>query len=117
MLDEQIYKEHLVEILEVFKKEKLYAKIGKYEILLKNVAVLGHVVFEEEVCVDLKKIEAIVDWSRTTSMTTVRSFLDLFRYYHKFIEGFSLLAIPLSRLCKNRLNLFRCLSKRKVFKS
>ena len=51
---------------------------------------------------DLKKVEAIVDWPRPTNVTEVRSFLGLAGYYQKFIEGFSIIAMPLSRLTQKR---------------
>jgi hypothetical protein len=39
-------------------------------------------------------------WKRLTSVTEIRSFLGLARYYRKFIEGFALIAIPLTQLIR-----------------
>nr|GEW17085.1 putative reverse transcriptase domain-containing protein [Tanacetum cinerariifolium] len=50
---------------------------------------------------DPSKVEAITKWPRPTSMTEVRSFLGLPGYYRRFVEGFSRLALPLTKLmCK-----------------
>nr|GFD05134.1 putative reverse transcriptase domain-containing protein [Tanacetum cinerariifolium] len=47
---------------------------------------------------DPAKVEAITKWPRPTSVTEVRSFLGLAGYYRKFVEGFSRLALPLTKL-------------------
>nr|GFD07556.1 putative reverse transcriptase domain-containing protein [Tanacetum cinerariifolium] len=49
---------------------------------------------------DPAKVEAITKWSRPTSVTEVRSFLGLAGYYHRFVEGFSRLALTLTKLMR-----------------
>nr|GEW94133.1 putative reverse transcriptase domain-containing protein [Tanacetum cinerariifolium] len=49
---------------------------------------------------DPAKVEAITKWPRPTSVTEVRSFLGLAGYYRKFVEGFSRLALPLTKLMR-----------------
>ena len=44
---------------------------------LDQVAFLDHVVSKDGIQVDPKKIEAILDWPRPTTVTEVRSFLGL----------------------------------------
>jgi hypothetical protein len=39
-------------------------------------------------------------WERPTSVTKIRSFLGLAGYYRRFIEGFSLIATPLTQLTR-----------------
>ncbi|PKI41879.1 hypothetical protein CRG98_037749 [Punica granatum] len=41
---------------------------------------------------------SILSWNRPTSVTKVRSFLGLAGYYRRFVEGFSLIVVPLTRL-------------------
>nr|GEY54751.1 putative reverse transcriptase domain-containing protein [Tanacetum cinerariifolium] len=48
--------------------------------------------------VDPVKVEAIRNWSVPTTPTEVRQFLGLAGYYQRFIEGFSLISKPLSKL-------------------
>ncbi|GKE23250.1 putative nucleotidyltransferase, ribonuclease H, partial [Tanacetum coccineum] len=50
----------------------------------------------------LDKVEAITKWPRLTTVTEVRSFLGLARYYRRFVEGFSLLALPLTKVMRKR---------------
>ncbi|KAL3523596.1 hypothetical protein ACH5RR_016430 [Cinchona calisaya] len=96
------HQDHLRTVLGILRKEKLYAKFSKCEFWLKSIAFLGHVISEHGVSADPKKIEAIVDWHRPTNVTKVRSFLGLAGYYRKFVEGFSVIAIPLTRLTQKR---------------
>ena len=54
----------------------------------------------EGVSIDPQKIEAIVNRKPPTNVTKIRSFLGLARYYRKFVEGFSKLAAPLTKLTR-----------------
>ncbi|KAL9258971.1 Retrovirus-related Pol polyprotein from transposon 17.6-like protein, partial [Drosera capensis] len=98
--DHREHEEHLRTTLKTLRENELYAKFKKCEFLLTEVALLGHVISGEGVKVDPKKIEAITEWSRPTNMTEVRSFLGLAGYYRRFVEGFSKIAIPLSKLTR-----------------
>nr|GFA44180.1 putative reverse transcriptase domain-containing protein [Tanacetum cinerariifolium] len=48
--------------------------------------------------VDPSKVEAIKSWTASKSPTEVRQFLGLAGYYRRFIEGFSLIVKPLTKL-------------------
>nr|GFA05496.1 reverse transcriptase domain-containing protein [Tanacetum cinerariifolium] len=85
-------------ILELLKKEKLYAKFSKCDLFLDLVQFLDHVINSEGVHIDPSKIEAIKNWTVPTTPTEVRQFLGLARYYRRFIEGFSLIAKPLTKI-------------------
>nr|GFC04953.1 retrotransposable element Tf2 [Tanacetum cinerariifolium] len=65
-----------------------------------SVAFLGHIFSAEGITMDPAKVEAITKWPRPTSMTEVRSFLGLAGYYRRFVEGFSCLALPLTKLMR-----------------
>nr|GEW00131.1 putative reverse transcriptase domain-containing protein [Tanacetum cinerariifolium] len=60
----------------------------------------GHIVSAEGITMDPTKVEAITKWPRPTSVTEVRSFLGLAGYYRRFVEGFSRLALPLTKLMR-----------------
>ena len=92
--------EHMRIVLQTLREHQLYAKFIKCQFWLDRVTFLGHVVFAEGFSVDPQKIEAIVDWKPPTNVTEVRSFLGLAGYYRKFVEGFSKIATPLTKLTR-----------------
>nr|GFB74968.1 putative reverse transcriptase domain-containing protein [Tanacetum cinerariifolium] len=83
------YEEHLKAILELLKKEELYAKFSKCEFWIPKVQFLGHVIDSQGIHVDLAKIESVKDWASPKSPTEIRQILGLVGYYRRFIEGFS----------------------------
>ncbi|KAD5508277.1 hypothetical protein E3N88_15980 [Mikania micrantha] len=91
---------HLRIVLETLRQKKLYAKFSKCDFWLSQVTFLGHVVSAEGIMMDPAKIEAITKWPRPTSATEVRSFLGLAGYYRRFVEGFSVIALPLTQLLR-----------------
>ncbi|GJR81152.1 putative reverse transcriptase domain-containing protein [Tanacetum coccineum] len=90
--DEREHEEHLKAILELLKKEKLYAKFSKCEFWIPKVQFLGHVIDSRGIHVDPAKIESIKDWASPKTPTEIRQFLGLAGYYRRFIEGFSKIA-------------------------
>ncbi|GJX23249.1 putative reverse transcriptase domain-containing protein [Tanacetum coccineum] len=94
---------HLGLVLELLKKEKLYAKFSKCEFWLREVHFLGHVINGDGIHVDPSKMEAIKNWKAPRTPSEVCSFLGLAGYYCRFIENFSKIAKPLTVLTKKTL--------------
>ncbi|GJX21920.1 putative reverse transcriptase domain-containing protein [Tanacetum coccineum] len=95
---EEEHKVHLKTILDLLKKEKLYAKFSKYEFWLQEVQFLGHVVNRDGFHVDPSKVKSVKNWMTPESPTEIRSFLGLAGYYRRFIENFYKIAKPLTLL-------------------
>ena len=52
------------------------------------------------VSIDPEKVEGVMSWERPKSVFEIRSFLGLTGYYKRFIEDFSRLAVPMTRLTR-----------------
>ncbi|XP_075499334.1 uncharacterized protein LOC142537724 [Primulina tabacum] len=76
--DETSHEKHLHIALQTLRENKLYAKF--------------------RVSVDPKKVQAITEWPRPKNAADIKSFLGLAGYYRKFVEGFSTIAVPLTKL-------------------
>ncbi|GJR94896.1 putative reverse transcriptase domain-containing protein [Tanacetum coccineum] len=88
--DEEETWKHLKIILELLKKERLYAKFSKCDFWLDSIQIMGHVIDRSGVHVDPAKIEAIKSWAALTMPTEVRQFLGLVGYY----RSAPILALP-----------------------
>nr|GFC47336.1 putative reverse transcriptase domain-containing protein [Tanacetum cinerariifolium] len=76
--DEKEHEEHLKAILELLKKEEWYSRRSA-------------------------KIESVKDWASPKSPTEIRQFLRLVGYYRRFIEGFSKIAKPMTKLTQRKV--------------
>nr|GEV86788.1 putative reverse transcriptase domain-containing protein [Tanacetum cinerariifolium] len=92
------HEEYLKTILKLLKKEQLFAKILKCDFCFESIQFLSHVINSKGVHIDPAMTEAIRNWATPTTPTEARQFLGLAGYYQRFIEGFSLISKPLTKL-------------------
>nr|GEV50706.1 putative reverse transcriptase domain-containing protein [Tanacetum cinerariifolium] len=71
------HEEHLKIILELLKKEKLYAKLSKCDFWISKVQFLSHVIDSRGIHVDPAKIESIKDWASGSLVFALK----LWRHY------------------------------------
>nr|GEW97811.1 putative reverse transcriptase domain-containing protein [Tanacetum cinerariifolium] len=84
---EKEHANHLRIILELLRKEKLYAKFSKYDFWIRIVQFFGHLIDSQGLHVDPAKIKAVKNWISPTTPTEVHQFLGFAGYYQRFIEG------------------------------
>ncbi|GJU59645.1 putative reverse transcriptase domain-containing protein [Tanacetum coccineum] len=89
--NKQEHEEHLKIILELLKKEELYAKFSKCEFWIPKVQFLGHVIDNKGIHVDPAKIKSAKDIKIGQSPKTPNEDSSVFRsfvgYYRRFIKG------------------------------
>ena len=97
---EEEHEEHLKIVLLLLREHQLYTKFSKCEFWLGEVKFLGHVISDKGVTVDPEKRESVMTWQRLKNIFEIRSFLGLVGYYRRFVEDFSRLAAPMTRLTR-----------------
>ena len=85
-------------VLSRLEAEAYYAHPGKCQFLRSEVSFLGHMVSRKGVQMQQHKVQAVSEWPVPQSVRDVRAFLGLAGFYRRFVEGFSLIALPLTAL-------------------
>ena len=63
---------------------------------------LRHVISRDGIIMELRNIEAIVNWANLINVSKVRRFLGLAGCYRRFVEGFSSVATPMTQLTRKK---------------
>jgi hypothetical protein len=92
------HKEHLRLVLQKLRDHRLYVKLSKCEFWLKQFTFLGHIISKGGISVDPGKVQDVLGWNVPTSVGDIQSFLGLAGYYRRFIEGFSKITKPMTKL-------------------
>ncbi|KAF3616638.1 hypothetical protein FXO38_34413 [Capsicum annuum] len=112
---EDEHSDYLQTILQTLRDHKLFAKFSKCEFSLRSVAFLGHIISSEGIRVDPQMTKVVRNWPRPMSLIDIRSFLGLTGYYHHFVEGFSFVASPMTRLTQKKVKFLWSESYEKSF--
>ncbi|GKA01484.1 putative mitochondrial protein [Tanacetum coccineum] len=78
-------------VLQVMRKNALFAKKSKCVFGTSRVEHLGHVMSGMGVSIDPSKIQAMKDWPVPTNIKQLRGFLGLTMYYRRFIKGYAII--------------------------
>ncbi|XP_023749296.1 uncharacterized mitochondrial protein AtMg00860-like [Lactuca sativa] len=97
------HEHHLREVLEILRAEKLYAKFSICDFWLRKVQFLGYVINQKGISVDPAKVEVVMRWGVPRNTSEILSFLGLAGYYRRFIQDFSKISMPLTRLTKKNV--------------
>lgn len=94
---------HLNSVLDVLRKEKLFANLKKCTFCTDKLVFLGFVVSAQGIQVDEEEVRAIQEWPSPTSVSNVRSFHGLASFYRRFVKDFSTLAAPFTEVIKKNI--------------
>ncbi|KAL0154119.1 hypothetical protein M9458_050578 [Cirrhinus mrigala] len=96
--------QHVRAVLQRLIKHQLYCKEEKCEFHQEKVAFLGYIISPEGVAMDEKKVNAVRNWPRPTTLKELQRFLGFANFYRRFIRGFSSVAAPLSSMVKRGIS-------------
>lgn len=93
----------LEQIFQIVVKANLRLKGSKCVFGASEVTFLGHCISKEGIRQDPAKLKALRQLPVPTSVTEVRQVLGLLGYYRRFVDKFSIIAEPLSRLTRKNV--------------
>ncbi|SGY86371.1 BQ5605_C009g05813 [Microbotryum silenes-dioicae] len=98
--DECQHTRHVQEVLQRLINNKLYCNPKKCEFNRTSTEYLGFIISPSGVSMSQDKVKAITSWPTPTSLKELQQFLGFCNFYRRFIEGYSRVIAPLTRLLK-----------------
>jgi hypothetical protein len=77
---EEEHEQHLRLVLQVLRGHQMFAKLRKCSFYQRHIHYLGHIILEERITMDPKKVEAIKEWPVPSNVEKFRSFIGLAGY-------------------------------------
>ena len=91
---------HLKSVLDVLRKERLFANLNKCTFFTDRLVFLGFIVNPQGIQVDEERVCVIQDWPSLTSVNKVLSFHGLASFYLCFMKDFSSIATLITKVIK-----------------
>ena len=101
---EEQHDTRLDRVLQCAQQRNLKLNKDKSRIKLKEISYIGHVLSEEGIKPDLKKVIAITEMKHPANKDELQRFLGMMMYLSKFIPDYSEISAPLRTLLKRVLN-------------
>ena len=100
--------DNIKQVIERLSEASLKINIEKCTWFRTELKILGHIIGNNEVKMDMEKIKVIKEYKRPTKVLHIQQFLGLCGYYRKFVKDFAKIAAPLSSTQKrNEMDLGR----------
>ena len=87
-------------VLDILKKNGLFANLKKCRFHNHEIRFLGYVVSSQGIRRGDERIEAVKNWPEPKSIRDIQVFISFANYYQRFIQGFSRIAAPLTSMLK-----------------
>ena len=73
--------DHMLKVLKQLQKKSFLLDINKYEFFVTKVKYLRLIVILKSIYIDLKKIQAIIDWKLSITIKDIQTFMRFARFY------------------------------------
>ncbi len=97
------HRKHVREVLQRLRVNGLYAGLHKCTFHTDTVEYLGFILSPDGLKMDPAKIRVIQEWPEPRKVKDIQSFLGFANFYRRFIDNYSEIATPLSRLTRKGL--------------
>ena len=87
-------------VLDLLRKNGLFANLKKCRFHKDEVRFLGYVVSSQGIRIEDERIEAVRNWPEPKSVRDIQVFIGFANFYRRFIRGFSRIAAPLTSMLK-----------------
>ena len=87
-------------VLDILRKNGLFANLKKCRFHKDEVRFLGYVVSSQGIRMEDERIKAVNNWPEPKSVQDIQVFIGFANFYWQFIRGFSKIAAPLTSMLK-----------------
>jgi hypothetical protein len=97
------HRKHVREVLRRLRQHDLYGKLSKCFFHQDTMEYLGFVLSPEGITMDSDKVKTILDWPEPRKVKDIQSFLGFGNFYQCFIDNYSGIVTPLTRLTRKNV--------------
>ncbi len=97
------HKRHVRLILHRLRETDLQMNINKCKFHVQKIFFLRLLLFIEELKMNFRKVQAVVEWSTSTNLTQMQFFVDFCNFYRRFIKNFSKIVHSLIQLIQKKM--------------
>jgi hypothetical protein len=94
------HRNYVLKVLEVLSEAGLYLKLEKYQFHWQEVKYLGFIISTSSIKIDPAKVTTIQEWPIPWNVKDVQSFLGFANFYWCFVQGYSNIVAPMTRLTR-----------------
>jgi len=92
------HEKHIQQVLKVLNDAGMILNLDKCKFFERTVKFLGHIVSKDGIRPDPSKIQKVLDWPTPRNITDVRGFVNFAGFYHRYIDKFAKMCLPLTDL-------------------
>ncbi len=97
------HKQHVWLILNRLREADLQININKCEFSVQKTIFLKFLISIEELKMNSRKMQAVVDWSTLNNLTQMQFFIDFCNFYRRFIKNFSKIVHSMIQLTQKKI--------------